>query len=193
MPPAAYYVRYGAMRQVGRFAIEGGVACRRGDVVVVRSRRGEELGEVVGACPEEPTAAAIVRVASGADREQARRVAADRPRRLAACDGFFRDGRWPIEPIDAEPMLDGDRTVLLYLGPHRLDTAALAQALKAASGLDVVFEPVGLDEADEEASSCGSCGEGGGCGDGGCGSGHDGCSSCAVKDLVRARGAVLAR
>ena len=44
----AYFVRYGAMHHVGRFAAEDAISCRRGDVAVVRSYRGEELGEVLG-------------------------------------------------------------------------------------------------------------------------------------------------
>ena len=126
-----YYVRHGAMRHVGRFAAEGDLALRRGDRVVVRSRRGEELGEVLaeveaastGSAPRAPR-----RQRRGLSRASA--VAEDRSRRLTACERFFRDGEWPLELIDVEPMLDEGRTVLLYLGPHKLDASGLAQALR---------------------------------------------------------------
>lgn len=192
--PTFYLVRHGAMRHVGRFVAEDHSAYRKGDVVVVRSRRGDELGEVVSAAMSaeaSPTSARVLRIAEGDDRRRARVAEADRPRRLAAIERFFGDGEWPLQPIDAEPMLDEGRTVLLYLGPHKLDSSALLQSLRDACGLDVILEPVGVDADDEEVDAhdhggCGSCGLGGGCGEGGgCGTDAGGCSGCAVKDLVR--------
>lgn len=194
-----YLVRYGAMRNVGRFAADQGAAYRRGDRVVVRSRRGEELGEVVSEAEVPPTTTPrVLRSASEGDANRARVASSERGARLESIERVFRDGEWPIVPIDAEPMLDDARTVLLYLGPHKLDASALAEALKLACGLDVVFEPVGLDspeEALEEADhGCGSCGTGGGCGSGGggCGTSGGGCDGCAVKSLVRDSRAVAA-
>lgn len=201
LAPRTYYVRHGAMRHVGRFAAEGDRAYGRGERVVVRSRRGEELGEVLaeveGASPGSPR---LLRVARADDLSRARVVAEDRSRRLAACERFFGEGQWPLELVDVEPMLDEGRTVLLYLGPHKLDAAGLAQALRDACGLDGVFEPIGLDAQDEPADADaddhggGSCGSGGGCGSsgGGCGTSSGGCEGCAVKSLVGSRKAVAA-
>ena len=108
----------------------------------------------------------------------------------------FRDGEWPIDVIDVEPLMDENRTVLLYLGPHHLDASGLFQAIRDRCGLDIVLDAVGVDASDDEAAEdehlgCGSCGEGGSCGSGGgCGTGGGGCSGCSVKDLVRGRGEV---
>lgn len=194
----SYFVRHGAMHHVGRFAADEGMVYRRGDRVVVRSFRGDELGEVVAETDEKPgTSPRLLRLATLDDLERGRAVAQDRSQRLAACESVFRDGEWPLELIDVEPMLDDRRTVLLYLGPHRLDASALVQALRDRCDLDAVLEPVGLDESEEaepEDHGCGSCGTGGGCGTsgGGCGTGSGGCSGCSVKDLVEGRKAVAA-
>jgi cell fate regulator YaaT (PSP1 superfamily) len=195
-----YYIRHGAMRHVGRFGAEGDLAFRRGERVVVRSRRGEELGEVLAEVESaSPGTPRVLRVADADDLARARAVATERPRRLESCERFFQDGRWPLELIDVEPMLDEGRTVLLYLGPHKLDASGLAQALRDVCGLDAVFEPIGLDAQDEpeehdhaDDHGCGSCGSGGGCGSsgGGCGTGSGGCDGCAVKNLVGSRKAV---
>ena len=76
-----------------------------------------------------------------------------------------------VELIDVEPLLDDRRTVLHYLGPHRLDTAGLLAVFREALDLDVMFQPVGRDVPDEEldepveveaAGGCGDCGSGGG-------------------------------
>jgi cell fate regulator YaaT (PSP1 superfamily) len=205
----AYVVRYGLMSRVGRFAAECEMY-ERGQTVVVRSARGLELGEVLvkagaggesneldlDAHPE--SAPRVLRLAGADDLDRARQLASDRPSRLAACEQVFTDGVWPLQLLDVEPLLDGSRTVLHYLGPHRLDASGLLQAFRERCGLDVLLEPAGIDASDEPADEpeaahgCGSCGSGGGCGsEGGCGSGSHsgagGCSGCAVKELIKDR------
>ncbi len=202
----SYLLRYGLMRQVGRFS--SSVPLERGQAVVIRSHRGIELGEVLtedslslsDPLPSLPNPARVLRAASPEDLERARQVELDRPRRLALCQRIFQDGVWPLELIDVEPLLDDQRTVLLYLGPHRLDASGLLAALRASCHLDGVLEPIGRDvpefeedlPADDRNSPCGAqCGAGG-CGTGGgCGWDSDfspsGCSDCGLKELLKTR------
>jgi len=192
-----YLIRYGLARSLGRFEgdFEG---LDPGQSVVIRTHRGTELGVVLGESPSalasSPEPAPILRLASPEDLDRARKVASERPAHFAACQAVFEDGLWPLELIDAEPLLDEGRTVIHYLGPHRLDASGLIAAFRDRCGLQVVLEPVGLDvpepepepepEPVEEAHGCGSCGSSGGsCGSGGCGSG----GGCAVKSMVAAR------
>ncbi len=210
---SAYLIRYGLARAVARFATdpEGGPSgLARGAVVVVRTHRGVELGEVLAEAPAgfeaEGPSAPILRVAGAADLARAREVAGERSGRFEACLGVFAEGRWPLEPIDAEPLLEAGRTVLHYLGPHRLDASGLIASLRERCGLDVVLEPAGRDVPEEEVEAeapaeaeghgCGSCGgsAGGSCGSGGCSSGGCGSGSggCAVKALVGRKRATVA-
>ena len=193
----SYLIRYGLMGRVGRFNADPGASYGRGEAVVVRSHRGTELGEVLLEAPSGPAddaPARVVRPASPDDLERGRGADADRGRRFDACARVFRDGLWPIELVDVEPLLDDRRTVLHYLGPHRLDVAGLLAAFRDACDLDVMLEPVGRDAPDgdepeppdEPAHACGSAG--GGCGSGGCGSGSSGgCADCGVKKLLADR------
>ena len=206
-----YLIRYGLARSVARFAFnpdetDGSLAAggpfARGATVVVRTHRGTELGEVIGAAPaafqaDAPQAtrvAPLLRVASAADLDHARVVSRRRAADFEACQAVFGEGVWPLELIDAEPLLDEARTVLHYLGPHRLDAAGLIAILRNRVGLEVVLEAVGLDLTDDEIDEateptspeteddhgCGSCGsKSGGCGS--CGSAGGG---CAIKALV---------
>lgn len=197
-----YLIRYGLARSVARFAFDpdgdAGEPLDRGTTVVVRTHRGTELGAVLGATPAAFDAAdrrgrvaPLLRIAGPADLDQARAAEARRSADFAACQAVFGEGIWPLELIDAEPLLDEGRTVLHYLGPHRLDAAGLVAVFRDRIGLDIVLEPVGPDLTDDELDAepaladepaehgCGSCGSG----SGGCGS----CSSagsCAVKALV---------
>ena len=204
-----YLIRYGLARAVARFAFDpadapdgamAGEPLDRGQVVVVRTHRGTELGEVLGEAPgafdaedRQSRVAPLLRIAGRAALEQARVAEERRSADFAACQAVFGEGIWPLELIDAEPLLDDRRTVLHYLGPHRLDASGLVAVFRDRCGLDIVLEPVGLDvpdeldaatepEAADEADDhgCGSCGStAGGCGS--CGSAGGG---CAVKALV---------
>jgi len=205
----AYLIRYGLARSVARFDAGPDLGpFDPGRALVVRTHRGVELGEVLAEAPATfgPTAPAapILREATPDDLERARRAEADRPAHFAACREVFEGGTWPLDLIDAEPLLDEGRTVLHYLGPHRLDASGLIAAFRARCGLEIVLEPAGRDveepataEPEPEDHGCGSCGSsgGGGCGSGGCGSG--GCSTdsggCAVKAVVAARKEAAAR
>lgn len=199
----SYLVRYGMMGRVGQFAASS-ADLARGQSVVIRSHRGTELGEILvplTASDSEPadSAAPILRPAAAGDVEQARALERDREARFAICQRIFHDGVWPLELVDVEPLLDDGRTVLYYLGPHRLDTAGLLAAFRASCDLDVMLEAVGRDVTEEElpdahddAGGCGHCGtEGRECGSGGCGAGdggsHGGCSDCGVKALLAGR------
>ena len=206
-----YLIRYGVARSVAPFAADpdapdvshDGEPLARGQTVVVRTHRGTELGEVLGETPgsfdlDDPAArvAPLLRIATPADILRAERVAGHRSAHFEACQAVFREGIWPLELIDAEPLIDEGRTVLHYLGPHRLDASGLVAIFRDRCGLDIVLEPVGLDididdaefadQPDEEIEAttddhgCGSCGsKSGGCGS--CGSAGAG---CAVKALV---------
>ena len=201
-----YLVQYGLNSQVGRFSTGADDQFERGEAVVIRSWRGTELGEVLieagrfsNGEPVESAVEGIARILRSAnhdDLDRARIAETLRDPQFEACSLLFQDGTWPIELIDVEPLLDDRRTVLHYLGPHKLDTAGLLAVFRNTCNLDVMFQPAGTDVADvaeeadveepaPEAHGCGSCGSksGGGCGTGGGG----GCGSCAVKKLMKPR------
>ena len=191
MEDSGYLVRFGLMRQVGLFLADS-PAYGRGQAVVVRTHRGTELGEVLMKRPGAAgaTTARVLRLAAPADLDRARRLDGDRPGQLAACERAVRGGGWPLELLDVEPLLDGDRAVLHYLGPRRLDVDRLGPILCAACGLHVILEPAGIDPADTpddpppDDHGCGQCSAAGAGAasrsDPGCGS----CSGCGVKSLL---------
>ena len=215
----AYLIRYGLARSVARFAVDpddvdpslAGRVLDRGDVVVIRTHRGTELGEVLSEVPDafeaEGPVAPLLRVADGGDLERARAAETRRPADFDACRAVFGAGIWPLELIDAEPLLDEGRTVLHYLGPHRLDASGLVAIFRDRCGLDIVLEPVGPDIPDDELDAedepaaiedepadhgCGSCGsKSGGCGS--CGSAGGGCAVKALGGNRRATKANPAR
>ena len=188
-----YLVRYGAMSRVAPFAADSD-SYTRGQTVVIASRRGSELGEILAPAPAHapaPSTSKILRSAGAGDLARAVEVGRERGPRLDACERVFRDGIWPLELIDVEPLLDARRTVLHYLGPHHLDADGLHAHFRDACGLDIVLEPAGIDPEDSQGSApehgCGSCGsEAGGCESSG-GSKGGGCTGCSISALASTR------
>jgi hypothetical protein len=197
-----YLVRYGVMAHVGRFSgpLDDAAPFQRGQLVVIETERGVELGEVLtalettGAPPgrhgnddrrleaEDPSACSPRRLSAeilrSATADEVARVAIgarERTARFELCQRSLQQFDWPWELIDVEPLLD-DRTLILhYLGPHELDSAAVRAWFRTAHSLDVIFEPVGTDEPGQTASAAAGSAGGQGCGASGCG--HGGCGS----------------
>jgi hypothetical protein len=202
----AYLIRYGVMGHIGKFAASPGceTSLERDQLVVIQTHRGVELGEVLvpvggvsalgknvraegtaqssvdNANPSPPTDLPhILRPAGPEDVTRRQQVEELRPSRFAMCQRVLQEGEWPLELIDVEPLLDGNTTVLHYLGPHQFDLRPLRAWFRMTCDLEVVPEPFGIDpeselpdwmtdtedEHEEVESSCGNCD----CGAGGCG------------------------
>jgi hypothetical protein len=175
-----YLVSHGASGGVGRFAAGEGLCCRRGDRVVVESRRGLELGVVL--CPTtprharllaDPAVGRLVRRATVADEAEARRLRALAHALFAEGRRLAAEGGLPFEILDVELLLDGRRAVVQHLGWAECDYTSFADSLGRPHGLEVLMEDLAIPLAPVEEGH-------GGCGEPGCGraNGAGGCSSC---------------
>ena len=162
-----YLVRYGLMGHVGKFAHEPEMdfVLDRGQAVVIRTDRGEEVGEVLvpvgvpsfGGDRDDERAearrqarrAGFLRPASAQDLEDARRSAQLRSERFQVCQRICGEQSWPLEVIDVEPLLDQKTTVVHYLGPRDLDLALLRAQIRRSCDFDIIFEHVGSDHENE--------------------------------------------
>src|SRR2546430_387317 len=101
-----WIVRHGAMRFLGTFD-PGSDTYARGDEVLVRSERGQELGQVLcPATPEavaqlgEPTRGRIVRRLSDHDRAERQRLKELEGRELEACGRIIAERKLQMELVD---------------------------------------------------------------------------------------------
>jgi len=175
-----YLVRHGRLGDFGRFRAEPALLCVRGERVVVRTHRGLELGEVLGAAGAEHvpflpnvTVGALVRHATAADLARDGDLAGVAVALLARAAELAATLDLPLEFLDAEVLLDGKRGVLHHLSAGPGDPRDVVSAL--AREFDLTIELCDLSEVPPEAEpegcgsgGCGSCGSGGGCGS--CGS-----------------------
>lgn len=178
----AYLVQYGKPGFVGRFRPADAEPHARGDRVVVRSRRGLELGTVLcepAARFDAPDDGDLVRRATDAEADESRGA-----NLLAAAQSRVEEAGLPLALVDVEVLLDGS-AVLHALPWAECDATALFEELSAGFGgpvrlLDLSRGPVTPDEPSggcgkpgcgSESGGCSSCGTGGGCSTGSCSKG----------------------
>ena len=176
MGEQTYLIQYGVMGHVGRFRAlpECDGPLGRGQVVVIRTDRGLELGEVLvpvedrdamGRAPREGPATGpnsedpavsdrsrVLRLAGPDDLASSRGAEAMRHDRFALCRRVLAEADWPGELIDVEMTLDDRATVLHYLGPHPRDASSLRARFRMTCDFDVLLEPVGAG-GDEETTA----------------------------------------
>jgi cell fate regulator YaaT (PSP1 superfamily) len=172
-----YLVRHGSAGDVGRFQATADFC--PGDRVVVRGRRGLEIGSVL--CAARPLhqrliegAGELVRLATADDEQIARGIAArsqqlfEEGRRLAA------DLALPLELLDVDITLDGHQVTLFYLSWQACDPRPLVSALSKKYEVLVAGRDLALPAG---ATACGrpDCGQPSGQGCTNCTSG--GCST----------------
>jgi hypothetical protein len=188
-----YLLSYGKAGEFGVFRSASSRRYRRGEQVVMTSRRGMELGYVMRDAGEGHAqllggtfSGQIVRLAASEDLEAFSRL-------QPHAEALYQKGRrlavalqLPLEIFDSEVLLDGRNAVLYILRSRECDTGPLMDAVSERERLLVSICDLGpaptMGESDD-ILEFGACG-GGSCGQGGCGSCASGsCSSC--KSHVR--------
>jgi cell fate regulator YaaT (PSP1 superfamily) len=163
--------------EVGRFIAADASRYPRNSRVIVRSRRGLEVGEVLA----EPVPTAAV---DGTDGQILRRMTIDDELLLArlekhrhsafeACAALLKEHEVPAALMDVEHLFDGAGLFFYFLGEIPAEAEQFTQQLAAAYETTVEFRKF----AETLAEGCGpGCGTEAAMGQGGC----DNCTSCAV-------------
>jgi hypothetical protein len=181
-----YLIHHGCAGHLGRFRSAGASSFGRGDAVVVRSRRGLELGQVLcpsssdGAVLPDPFVGELLRSANCDDFADAGRR---RKSGLLLFDEATRDAGHrglPLAVIDIEILLDGRQAILHAVRFGPCNEAPFLADLGDRHDLIVRLYDVSSEPVAEDEHGCGSCGEGG-CGNGGCGDCGNGCGSCSAS------------
>src|SRR5437762_6073002 len=109
-----YIARHGAMRFLGEFAAPEDAKYARGDLVVVHTERGLELGEILCEASEravqliaEPTGGQVVRLLSEQDRDESARLREAELREFETCNRFIASRKLQMELVDVEHLFGG--------------------------------------------------------------------------------------
>jgi cell fate regulator YaaT (PSP1 superfamily) len=166
MTHPTFVVRYGQMRHLGECGDPEGRSHRRGDLVVIRSDRGTEIGEVL--CPAtertarflaNPHPGQILRPATPADLASEGRVAERARRGMAACREFVANRRLQMDLVDVEAIFGDERMVFYYLAEKRVDFRDLVKDLARALQTRIEMRQIGVRDEAKLLADYGDCGK----------------------------------
>lgn len=175
-----HLVRVGTMGQTGRFAAVELRRYPRGTRVVVRTRRGLELGLVLAPPGPDMESAqddgVILRAVTAEDNLLQTRLEEHRQSAYDACVKLLAEHKLDATLLDVEPLFDGQHLFFYFLGdvPSEIEPlmAELAEAYETKAQLRKFAETLltgcgpgcGTDEASGNCDSCTSCAVVGACG-----------------------------
>ena len=197
-PPAGskgrrFLVRFGVMGHQGWFIAREPGDYRRSQRVVVQTSRGLEVGEIMTpegqftpAAGAEGSAGELLRSMTPEDAFQERALRQGEQKAFEDCRRLLAERNMPVELLDVEQLLDGEKILFYFLGDPPAEMADLTEELGKTYSTRIEFRQF-MERAEV---GCGpGCGtdEAPGCGDeGGCSSCGDS-GGCAVKDVLSKR------
>lgn len=181
-----HLVRVGAMGQIGRFTAVDAVRYPRRCRVVVRTRRGLEIGEVLSQGDSGSNGRAerddgqILRGMTIEDELLEARLEKHRQSAYEACMALLEDRKIAASLVDVEHLFDGQGLYFYFLGEVTPELDSLTEELAIAYESKVQFRKF----TETLLEGCGpGCGTDEAKGQGGCAS----CTSCAVAGACGTR------
>ena len=175
--PQNHVVRVGAMGHVGRFQAVDATVYPRHARVVVRTKRGLEVGEVLSNSGEDPQGVsvdgALLRPLTVEDQLLEARLEKNRLAAYEACADMLTSRQLPATLIDVEHLFDGQGLFFYFLGEVTEELEQYTAELASTYETKVQFKQF----TETLIEGCGpDCGTEAAAGQGGC----DSCSGCAV-------------
>jgi cell fate regulator YaaT (PSP1 superfamily) len=159
-------IRHGAMRFLGEFEPGLDAVYRRGDEVIVRTERGQEIGEVLcEATPQaveylsEPTKGHIVRVMTTEDRAELDNLHQKEEAAFHKCNGFISERRLQMDLVDVEHLFGGERIVFYFLAEKRVDFRELVKDLAREYRTRIEMRQIGVRDEAKLLADYGDCGK----------------------------------
>lgn len=159
-----YVVRCGLNRSL--YAMNARTEHRRGDVVIARTNRGFEQGEVLTEIAEEGSAATtelpsgtIQRPASEEDLQECRRLTELAKQDYQDCRKMIVESGLPMQLVDTERVLGGEVMTLYYTSDDRVDFRELVKRLALAYQTRIEMRQVGARDEAKLLADYGDCGK----------------------------------
>ena len=162
----SYLVRHGVMRFLGDFTVPMGATVRRGDIVVIRTERGIETGEVL--CPATPQAIAvipdpshgeIVRLASAEDRAKIAHFEELKRKEFDIAVKLVVQHRLAMQLVDIEHLFGGERLVFYFLSEQRVDFRELVRSMAREFHTRIELRQIGVRDEAKLLADYGDCGK----------------------------------
>ena len=183
--PTSLVVRYGFLRFIGEFPFDGDVRPGCGTKVIIRTRRGTEIAEVLTtSCSSSGCAKSITREkmlayienSGGQDfpfstegkvlriltPDDLKRQAASevrKPEYTAACKTLISEMDLPMKLVNVETILGDEMVTFYFLAEHRVDFRALVKHLASRFHTRIQLHQVGARDEARLVADFETCGE----------------------------------
>lgn len=184
-PPTELLVRFGYLRTVGKLPYEGDDRPWCGCKVVLRTRRGTELGEVLsvgcgdGGCGKQvscdkirayieqsggdeypfTTEGRVLRRATPEDLNDQKHIDQQKPQYRLACEQYIRELQLPMKLVDVELILGGEMATFYFASEHRVDFRALVKNLAAKFRTRIQMHQIGARDEARLVADYETCGQ----------------------------------
>ena len=164
--PPKLLVRHGAMRFLGEFAPPPHQTVRRRDPVIVRTERGQEVGEVL--CPAtpqamsavpDPTHGEIIRLAAPEDRAKIAHLRDVERKEFAAAERLIAQHRLAMQLVEVEHLFGGERIIFYFLAEHRVDFRELVKSMAREFHTRIELRQIGVRDEAKLKADYGDCGK----------------------------------
>jgi cell fate regulator YaaT (PSP1 superfamily) len=163
---APYLVRHGVMRFIGEFAAPAGVAPARRQTVILKTDRGQEVGEVL--CPSaphaiaavpEPTRGDILRVAAREDLARIDLIRELQKKEYVAGERLIAQHKLAMQLVDVEHLFGGERIVFYFLAENRVDFRELVKSMAREFHTRIELRQIGVRDEAKLLADYGDCGK----------------------------------
>lgn len=168
-PPVgrSYLVRHGRMRFLGIYDLFPPLTeLHRSQTVVLRTERGQEVGEVLGpTTPEtiravpDPTRGQVLRVATDEDRKKIDHLAQLQKTEYDSAVRLIAQHRLPMQIVDVEHLFGGERIIFYFLAENRVDFRELVKSMAREFHARIELRQIGVRDEAKLLADYGDCGK----------------------------------
>lgn len=148
------------------FAMNSRTDQRRGDIVVARTNRGLERGEVLCEATDrvlsqmnDPPSGSIQRNASNEDENEHRRILETQNQEFDKCKRMIQEINLPMSLVDLEIILGGEQMVVYYSADDRVDFRELVKRLSTEYKTRIEMRQIGARDEAKLLADYGDCGK----------------------------------
>lgn len=162
-----YVVRYGSMRHLGVFSCRARDRYARGQKVITRTGRGQELGEVLceatdhvmSQMSEDHQTGQILRLESPEDAVELRRLHDQELSEAEICKQRIAELELDMQLVQVERLYGGERVVVYYLSEQRVDFRELVKILASDLQTRIEMRQIGVRDEAKLLADYGDCGK----------------------------------
>lgn len=162
-----YVVRYGNYRLVGEFAGRGRDLYGRGDEVVIRSDRGQEIGEVLCLATDRSreflgsseSKGVILRPVSNDDSRRRDELHVLERDEFTGCQQLIAESKLQMQLVDCEHLFGGERLIFYYVSESRVDFRELVKGLANRFKTRIEMRQIGVRDEAKLLADYGDCGK----------------------------------